>query len=481
MKPVSGLAVATLAVVLSLDCPPPCRADAQKPARVRILLLGDSTVIGSICRRQAPKADHLEDILRKLLAAEKDLPPAEVITQGRDGDYVHGLLSGRYGREIARLPRVDFVLIRYGLNDRGKRQDFSANFPRDYRELIRRLRQDHPGCQVVPETVIPYLGTQADREINELIRGVAAAEKLPLLDTHRRYAAELKHGPDMLSYRRAKLDLVPARYRALLPAGAVLGGEVVLLDNSLDAHLRAVPGWFSDRHPNLAGYHVIADEAAHFLAPLIRRRAQAARQNGKAGWKQLFDGKSLAGWKSADFYKPGKVFVKEGAIVMERGTKMTGATYVRGDFPKMDYEVSLEGRKLAGNDFFCTTTFPVGDSFCSLVVGGWGGRIVGLSSINGADASENETSRHRRFKQGQWYRVRIRVTPKRIEAWIDAEKLVDLNTDGLKLSTRIECVPCRPFGVASWNTVGAVRDVRVRRLTEAERKAIAGSNSARGK
>jgi hypothetical protein len=51
---------------------------------------------------------------------------------------------------------------------------------------------------------------------------------------------------------------------------------VVVLDNQLDAHLRDVPGWFADRHPNLAGYHVIGDEAARFLAPLIRERLKAA-------------------------------------------------------------------------------------------------------------------------------------------------------------------------------------------------------------
>jgi hypothetical protein len=37
-----------------------------------------------------------------------------------------------------------------------------------------------------------------------------------------------------------------------------------------------VPGWFADRHPNPAGYHVIGDEAAHFLAPLIRKRLKEA-------------------------------------------------------------------------------------------------------------------------------------------------------------------------------------------------------------
>jgi hypothetical protein len=131
------------------------------------------------------------------------------------------------------------------------------------------------------------------------------------------------------------------------------------------------------------------------LGLLLALRATAGppapREAGKddAGWKALFDKKSLDGWKAADFFAAGKVHVKDEAIVMEKGKKLSGVTYARDDFPRTDYEVTLEGKKVKGDDFFCTTTFPVGDSFCSLVVGGWGGRVVGLSSINGADASEN--------------------------------------------------------------------------------------------
>jgi lysophospholipase L1-like esterase len=35
-----------------------------------------------------------------------------------------------------------------------------------------------------------------------------------------------------------------------------------------------LPGWTSDRHPNLAGYNIIADETAKWLAPLIREGQQ---------------------------------------------------------------------------------------------------------------------------------------------------------------------------------------------------------------
>ena len=209
--------------------------------------------------------------------------------------------------------------------------------------------------------------------------------------------------------------------------------------------------------------------------PAFRAAAPPAVEKDKEAWKNLFNGKTLDGWKSADFFGPGKVQVKDGSILLERGKQMTGVTYTRSDFPKMDYELTLEGKKLAGDDFFCTTTFPVGDAFCSLVVGGWSGTVVGLSSIDSSDASMNETRKDMDFKTGQWYRVRIRVSQKRVEAWIDREKMIDLDTTDRRISIRIECSACKPFGIATYETTGAVRDIRVRKLTEAEKKAIAES------
>ena len=39
-----------------------------------------------------------------------------------------------------------------------------------------------------------------------------------------------------------------------------------------------------------------------------------------------------------------------------------------------------------------------------------------------------------------------------------------------RISTRLECRESQPFGVATYDTTGAVRDIRVRKLTEAEKK-----------
>jgi hypothetical protein len=206
---------------------------------------------------------------------------------------------------------------------------------------------------------------------------------------------------------------------------------------------------------------------------LVAKTGFSQVPNEMAEWKSLFDGKTLKGWKQSDFFKPGKSSVKDGAIILEKGTKMTGLTYDGKDFPKMNYEVSLESKRVDGRDFFCTTTFPVGDSFCSFVVGGWGGSVTGLSSIDGIDASENQTGQGIEYKNDQWYKIRIRVTDKRVETWIDKEQTVDLDTSDVKLGIRIECNVSTPFGIASYDTVGAVKDIKVRNLSAAEIKEVA--------
>lgn len=49
-----------------------------------------------------------------------------------------------------------------------------------------------------------------------------------------------------------------------------MGESVVVMDNTLDAHFGSLPGWYRDRHPNGAGYHVIADETAKYVGKMIR-------------------------------------------------------------------------------------------------------------------------------------------------------------------------------------------------------------------
>ncbi len=189
-------------------------------------------------------------------------------------------------------------------------------------------------------------------------------------------------------------------------------------------------------------------------------------------WKSLFDGKLLTGWKAPQFGGEGKVYVKDGAIVMDTGAMMTGITWT-GAVIRNNYELTLEGMRLDGVDFFCTTTFPVGKDYCSFVVGGWGGIVVGLSSVDYNDASENATTRTMEFKDKRWYKIRIRVSDAAIEAWIDNEKMVEQPREGHKFTIRLEVDECRPLGVCTWCTKGAVRNLRVRALRPDEVKTIA--------
>ena len=127
---------------------------------------------------------------------------------------------------------------------------------------------------------------------------------------------------------------------------------------------------------------------------------------------------------------------------------------------------TLEAMRVEGDDFFCGLTFPIRDSYASLIVGGWGGSLVGISSIDGADASENETSRTMTFETGRWYRLRLRVSEQKIEAWLDQKKVVDVVTTNRRLSLRAGDIELsKPFGLAAWATSAAFRDIQIRAVT----------------
>jgi len=187
-----------------------------------------------------------------------------------------------------------------------------------------------------------------------------------------------------------------------------------------------------------------------------------AQQPLPADATQLFDGKTLSGWRISDFAGKGPVRVEEGKLILEMGT-MTGITYTN-DVPTMNYEIGVEAMRVDGSDFFCGLTFPVGKDPCSLIVGGWGGGVVGLSSLDGQDAANNETTQYINFEKGRWYRIRLRVMPTKIQAWIDDDKVIDVETTDRRISIRLEVEESRPLGFASWSTTAALRNIYLRKL-----------------
>jgi hypothetical protein len=184
----------------------------------------------------------------------------------------------------------------------------------------------------------------------------------------------------------------------------------------------------------------------------------------------LFDGKTLDGWKSINFGGEGEVEVKDGQIVLGMGEPLTGVVYQKADkLPKDHYEISLEAIKLQGDDFFCGLTFPIRDSHATFIIGGWAGGVVGISSIDNLDASENETTTYQTFESNKWYKVRVRVDGDSLKAWIDDKNFVDVNLKGRKVDTRIEVDVSKPLGISAFRTKSALRKIEVREL-EAEKK-----------
>ncbi|RUL88701.1 3-keto-disaccharide hydrolase [Tautonia sociabilis] len=204
---------------------------------------------------------------------------------------------------------------------------------------------------------------------------------------------------------------------------------------------------------------------------LLPAPAALARGDDAPGAIPLFDGQTLANWTPTDFYKAGEVVVEDGAILLKKSEAsggMTGITTSREDLPRIDYELSYRAKRTEGRDFFAAATFPVGETYLTFVNGGWGGSVTGLSSIDGADASENLTGTYHKFENDTWYSFRIRVTDAAIRCWVDDEELVSFDPTGHHLGTRLETRVSQPLGFATWQSGGALKDIVLRPLSPEE-------------
>lgn len=161
----------------------------------------------------------------------------------------------------------------------------------------------------------------------------------------------------------------------------------------------------------------------------------------------------------------GEVAEENGVLQLPFGEQLTAAKWT-GDLPAAPFELEYEARRVNGTDFFGAVTFPArGEDCVTFIIGGWGGGLVGISSLDDLDASENETGSAMQFENGKWYRIRLVCTSGKIEAWIDDQKVVDVTTDNRKLSLRPGPITaCAPFGFGSWQSAAEIRGARWKKL-----------------
>ncbi len=214
------------------------------------------------------------------------------------------------------------------------------------------------------------------------------------------------------------------------------------------------------------------------LVSLAALSATAAEPSGKtkakagkdSGVLHLFNGKDLDGWRLSDFAAQGgaevdKDFEGGPALIVNLGEVLSGVTYTN-PVPRVDYEITLDAMKLDGSDFFVGLTFPFQKTHATFVCGGWGGGVVGISSIDRGDASENETTKFMGFEKNKWYRIKVRVTAERIQAWIDDEEVANVETKGKDIDMRPgEIESAIPLGLSTFQTRAAYRNVVLRKLS----------------
>lgn len=201
-------------------------------------------------------------------------------------------------------------------------------------------------------------------------------------------------------------------------------------------------------------------------------QAKAAPANVKTAptgaARSLFDGKTLTGWKLSDFAGGGEVRVEpnfrgQGPVIyIDAGQSLSGITFTN-QVPKTNFEITLEALKVQGNDFFVGLTFPVAEAHATLVLGGWGGATTGISSIDGLDASENDTTKFLGYDKNKWFTIRMKVTPARLETWINDDKIVDQDIKDRRISMRFgEIENSVPLGIATYQTTTVVRSVQIK-------------------
>ena len=130
----------------------------------------------------------------------------------------------------------------------------------------------------------------------------------------------------------------------------------------------------------------------------------------------LFDGKSLKDWEMVDMGGSGDVTLEGGQLIINQGDSLSGAVYKKvEELPLINYEITLQAKRLQGVDFFCG--------------------------------------------------FRLRVTAENISAWLDDKQVVDQDIKDRKVSLREGPMDAyAPLSLTTYNTMAAIKNVRMKAL-----------------
>lgn len=183
----------------------------------------------------------------------------------------------------------------------------------------------------------------------------------------------------------------------------------------------------------------------------------------------LFNGKDLTGWKRADIIDNGEIKVLPGGIVECGVGRSISAIAYTNEFPTMNYELSLEAMRVAGDDFFIALTIPIEKSFCTVIIGGWGGGLCGFSSYDGGDAANNQWAQGVALKNNCWYKLVVRVTTCVLQISLDQDLYtarVEFDDSGRFSLRSGEMDKTTPLGLATYETKAHWRNFTMTPITK---------------
>lgn len=177
------------------------------------------------------------------------------------------------------------------------------------------------------------------------------------------------------------------------------------------------------------------------VVPLHGEDNQLTDQQKADGWQSLFDGESLDGWSVKSGHASYKV--EDGTIV---GTTAAGSpnTFLTSDQTFADFELTFDvflednplnsgvqiRSKLRGENYGGRVYGPQVEIEASPGQSGYiYGEQAGGWQSEAPTSDDPEVNQHSHFKNNEWNHFRVRAVGRKIETWINGERVADLTHD----------------------------------------------------